>query len=257
MGKLIVTVMLLAASVCHAGDVDGDWEISMGADYVQTFQTEYIPDSYSFYQAFAVRERPNEIIVFPGRLDIPLESNKSWQPPGQPLGIYVFMLNMESGEVSILTFDWFLNQGTVKEDFQKKFATKYPKLGYKGKESGYAVVNRRKGREFIVATSCDSTTKKKTTFGIPSIMPFMGRQKFFETETYYNGTIFLEVFDKERPLKPIVRFERKFRNLDVAPVFNMPAAWVQDAETPLLIVVERGIQEKGEKGRIFLIRCPL
>lgn len=164
MGKLIVTIMLLTASICHPGEVDGDWEISMGAEYVRTYQTEFIPDSYSFYQAFAVRERPNEIIVFPGRLDIPLESNKSWQPPGRPLGIYVFMLNMASGEVSILTFDWFLHQRPVKEDFQKKFATKYPKLSYEGKESGYAVVSRRKGREFVVATSCDSTSKGKTTF---------------------------------------------------------------------------------------------
>ena len=83
----------------------------------------------------------------------------------------------------------------------------------------------------------------------------MGRIKFFKTGTCYGGTVFLEVFDKERPLKPIVQFGRKFRNFDVAPVFDMPAAWVQGAETPLLIVVEKSVPEKGQKGRIFLVDC--
>jgi hypothetical protein len=99
---------------------------------------------------------------------------------------------------------------------------------------------------------CSSpTAKKKTTFGIPSPMPFMGRQKFFETSTYYSGEVFLEVFDKEIPLKPIAQFKRNFRNLYVAPVYDMPAAWVQGAETPLLIVVEKGIPEKRKNGKYF------
>ncbi len=256
MWKLIVTIMLLAESICTAGEVDGDWEISMGADYIQTFQTEYIPHS-SDYPAFALRGRPNEIIVFPGRLDVPLESLTSWKPRELPLGIYVFVLDIKSGEVSLLTFDWFLKQETVKEKFQRKFCSKYPELSYKGKNTGYAVMNQRKGREFIVAASCNSTTKKKTTFGIPSPMPFMGRQKIVETRTYYSGTIFLEVFEKERPLRPIVQFKQNFRNLSVAPVYGTTAAWVQGAETPLLIFVEKGIPEKGRKGKIFLISCPL
>lgn len=254
MGKLIVTIMLLIASICTAGEVDGAWEISIGADYIQTFQTEYIPDT-SYYPAFALRGRPNEIIVFPGRLDVPLETNTSWQPRGLPHGLYVFVLNIKSGEVSLLTFDWFLKQETVKENFPRKFCSKYPELSYTGKNTGYAVVNQRKGREFIVAASCNSKTKKKTTFGIPSPMPFMGRQKFFETRTYYNGTVFLEVFEKESPLRPIVQLKQTFRNLDVAPVYGTTAAWVQGAETPLLIFVEKSIPEKEKKGKIFLISC--
>jgi hypothetical protein len=255
MRKLIVTIMLLTASICNAGEVVGAWEISMGADYVQTFQMEYIPDS-SFYPTFAVRGRPDEIIVFPGRLDVPLESNTPWQPQGLPLGIYVFVLNIKSGEVSLLTLDWFLKQEIVKENFQRKFCSKFPELSYKGEDTGYAVVNQRKGRKYIVAASCNSTTKKKTTFGIPSPMPFMGRQKFFETRTYYSGTVFLEVFEKERPLRPIVQFKQNFRNLGVVPVYGTTAEWVQGAETPLLIFVENGIPEKGKKGKIFLISCP-
>lgn len=163
---------------------------------------------------------------------------------------------MKSGKVNLSSLDWFLAQETVKENFRRKFGSKFPELRYKGKETGYAVANRKKGKEFVVATSCDSTAKKKTSFGIPSPIPFMGRQKFFETRTTYSGTVFLEVFDRKTPLKPIVRFEKNFRNLNVAPVYGTTAEWVQGAETPLLIFVEKTLPETGKKGKFLLITCP-
>jgi hypothetical protein len=255
MKKLIVAIILLAASVCNAGEVDGVWEISMGAEFVRTFETESIPDS-GFYPALAVSGRPDEIIVFPGRLDIPPEANIPWQPRGLPPGIYVFVLDLKSGKVSVSSLDWFLGQDTVKENFRRKFGSKFSELRYKGKETGYAVANRKKGKEFVVATSCDSTAKKKTSFGLPSPIPFMGRQKFFETRTTHSGTVFLEVFDRKSPQKPIVRFRKNFRNLNVAPLYGTIAEWVQGAETPLLVFVEKGVAQTGKKGKIFLITCP-
>ena len=115
------------------------------------------------------------------------------------------------------------------------------------------MANQRKGKEFISAASCDSTTTEKTSFGIPSPIPFMGRQKFFESRTYHSGETYLEVFDKEKPLKPIVQFKRNFQNLTAPPVFGTTAAWVQGAEKPLLVFVDK---EKPENGKIFLVSCP-
>ena len=82
----------------------------------------------------------------------------------------------------------------------------------------------------------------------------MGRQKWFEKETYYSGTIFLEVFDKERPLKPIVQFKKSVRNLDILPQLDQTVEWTQGAEHPFLVIVERGNLLKKRKGQIFLIR---
>lgn len=255
MAKLIFTIMIFAASICNAAPFIGALEITDGAEYVRIFQTDFIPESY-FYPALSVKGREHEILVFPGRLDQPLDSAVRWQPQGRPPGIYVFMLDMKSGEVSLLTLDSFIKRETIKEDFKRAFCTSYPELSYTGKKTGYALMNLKNGRKFIAATSCNTKTKKKTTFGIPSPLPFMGRQRFFESIEYHSGTVFLEVFDKERPLKPIVRFKQVFRDLEVPPLYGINAEWVQGAEKPLLILVEKGIPEKGETGKIFLIDYP-
>lgn len=254
MAKLILAIMIFTASACNAAPFIGAWEITEGAEYVRIFKTDVIPESH-FYPALAVKGREHEILVFPGRLDHPLDSAVRWQPQGRPPGIYVFMLNMKSGEVSLLTLDSFIKQETIKEDFKRVFCTRYPELRYTGKETGYAVMNLKNGRKFIAAESCNTKTKKKTTFGIPSLLPFMGRQSLFESIEYYSGTVFLEVFDIERPLKPIVRFKQVFRDLEVPLLYGINAEWVQGAEKPLLILVEKGIPEKGEPGKIFLIDC--
>ena len=113
---------------------------------------------------------------------------------------------------------------------------------------------KRNGKEFVVTASLDGKSTKKTTFGMPGIIPFMGRQKWFEKETYYSGTIFLEVFDKAQPLTPIVQLKKRIRNLERLPDINAMAAWTQGAEQPLLVIVEKGNSRKNQKGRILLVR---
>lgn len=253
--KILIMSILLAASGCHAGQEVGQWEISKGADCVLTFQPEYIPFS-TYYFAFAVVGSPDKIIVSGARQDGKYGSAASWQPKGRPLGKYVFALDLKSGEVSLMGWNRFLQLEVVNEIFYDELVTDYPELNYKGEPADfhYVVPIRKKGKEFVAAASFDGKRSEKTTFGIPSILPFMGRQKWFEKDTYYSGTIFLEVFDKEKPLKPIVQFKKSVRNLDLLPMVDQTAVWTQGAEQPFLLIVESTNLLKKKKGRIFLIR---
>lgn len=247
--------MLLAASVCYAGPKVGQWEISEGADCVLTFETEYIPYSV-YYYAFAPVGHPDEIMVSPKHPDYPSGSGEYWQPKDRPSGMYVFVLNLKSGKVSLMAVDRFLQLEFVTEVFNDKLVSAYPELNYGGKPDyfHYVVPVRKKDNEFVVSASLDGKRKEKTTFGIPSPIPFMGRKKFFEKETYYSGTIFLEVFDRKRPLKPIVQFKKSIRNLERLPDIGEMASWTQGSEQPFLVIVERTNRLEKKKGRIFLIR---
>ena len=253
--KILILSILLAASVCYAGSEVGQWEISKGADCVLTFQPEYIPSSV-YYFAFAVAGQPDEIIVSPNHPDYRSGSSTHWQPKDRPLGMYVYVLELKSGKVSLMAWDRFLQLKVVSEVFHKELVSACPEFNYGGKPDyfHYVVPIRKKDNEFVVAASLDGKRKKKTTFGIPSPIPFMGRKNFFEKETYYSGTIFLEVFDKERPLKPIVQFKKSVRNLERLPDIGEMARWTQGPGQPFLVMVERTNRLKKEKGRIFLIR---
>ena len=253
--KILIISILLVASVCYAGPKFGQWEISQGADCVLTFQPEYIPYS-TYYFAFAAVGHPDEIIVSPRHPDYQPGSSEHWQPKGRPSGMYVFVLNLKSGKVSLMAVDRFLQLEIVTEVFYDKPVSTYPELNYGGEPADFyhVVPIRKKGKELVVAASLDGKREEKTTFGIPSPIPFMGRKKFFEKETYYSGTILLEVFDKERPLKPIVQFKKNARNLERLPDIGEMARWTQGAEQPFLVIVERGDRLNKIKGRIFLIR---
>lgn len=253
--KILIISMLLAASVCYAGPKGGQWEISEGAECVLTFEPEYIPYS-TYYFAFAVVGRPDEIIVSPRHPDYQPGSSEHWRPKDRPLGMYVFVLNRKSGKVSLMAVDRFLQLAIVTEVFHKELLSAYPELNYGGQpDYFYRVIPIQKNsKEFVLAASLDGKRKNKTTFGIPSPIPFMGRKNFFEKETYYSGTILLEVFDKERPLKPIVQFKKSVRNLERLPDIDEMARWTQGAEQPFLVIVERTNRLKNKKGRIFLIR---
>ena len=253
--KILIISILLAASVCHAGPKVGQLEISEGADCVLTFEPEYIPYSI-YYFAFELVGHPDEIIVSPNHPDYRFGSSEHWQPKGRPLGMYVFVLNLKSGKVSLMAWDRFLQLKVVSEVFHKELLSAYPELNYGGEPADFyhVVPIRKKGKEFVFAASLDGKRSEKTTFGIPSPIPFMGRKNFFEKETYYSGTIFLEIFDKERPLKPIVQFKKSVRNLERLPDIDEMARWTQGAEQPFLVIVERTNKLKKEKGRIFLIQ---
>ena len=247
--------MLLATSVCYAGPKVGQWEISEGADCVLTFEPEYIPYS-TYYFAFAVVGRPDEIIVSPRHPDYQPGSSEHWRPKDRPLGMYVFVLDLKSEKVSLMAVDRFLQLEIVTEVFHDKLVSAYPELQYGGETADFYRVMpiQKNSKEFVLAASLDGKRKNKTTFGIPSPIPFMGRKKFFEKETYYSGTILLEVFDKERPLKPIVQFKKSVRNLERLPDIGEMARWTQGTGQPFLVMVERTNRLKKEKRRIFLIR---
>jgi hypothetical protein len=253
--KILIISMLLAASVCHAGPKVGQWEISKGADGVLTFQPEYIPYS-TYYFAFEAVGHPDEIIVSPRHPDYPPGSSERWRPKGRPSGMYVFVLNLKSETVSLMAVDRFLQLEIVTEVFHKELLSAYPKLNYGGKPDYFYHVMpvQKKGNVFVVAASLDGKRKTKTKFGIPSPIPFMGRKKFFEKETYFSGTILLEVFDKEKPLKPIVQFKKNVRNLERLPDIGEMASWTQGAEQPFLVIVERTNRFNNKKGQILLIR---
>ncbi len=238
--KILIMSMLLATSVCYAGPKVGQWEISKGAGCVLIFQPEYIPYS-AYYYAFALVGHPDEIIVSPKHPDYPSGSSEYWQPKGRSSGMYVFVLNLKSGKVSLMAVDRFLQLEIVTEVFHKELVSAYPELNHGGEPDyfHYVVPIRKKGKEFVLAASLDGKRKNKTTLGIPSPIPFMGRKNFFEKETYYSGTILLEVFDKKSPLKPIVQFKKSIRNLERLPDIYEMARWTQGAEQPFLVIVER------------------
>lgn len=254
MMKILIMSLLLAAGVCHAGnEIVGQWEISSGTDRVLTFEPEYIPYSI-YYFAYTVTGNDENIVVSGRYRDIGPASTR--QPKGRSSGMYVYLLNVKSGNVSLMDWDSFLALEVGTEGFLKKPVSNYPELNYSGEPDGFYHVLpiRKNGKEFVAAASFDGKVTDRTTFGIPGILPFMGRQKWFEEETYYSGTIFLEVFDKERPSKPIVQFKRSVRNLELLPNLDEMAAWTLGAEQPFLVIVERGNLMKKQMGRIFVVR---
>jgi len=253
--KMLILVVLLTASVCYAGPESGPWEISKGAGCVLTFRPEYIPYSI-YYFAFAVPGHPDEIIVSPRHPDYPSGSSELWQPKGRPSGMYVFVLNLKSGDVSLMAVDRFLKLEIVTEVFHDELVSAYPELNYGGEPADFykVVPIRKKGKELVAAASLDGKRSEKTTFGMPSIIPFMGRRKWFEKQTYYSGTILLEVFDRQRPLKPIVQFKKSVRKLERLPNIGEMARWTCGAEQPFLVIVDRRSWQDRKNGRIYLIR---
>lgn len=105
-------MVIFVAVVTGAIPARADWEVAVGAGYVRIFPVDFIPGSV-FYPALAVKGRPDEIMVFPGRLDQPLEIAPKWQPQGRPLDTYVFVLHLSSGEVTLLPLADFLKTETL------------------------------------------------------------------------------------------------------------------------------------------------
>jgi hypothetical protein len=253
--KILILAMLLAASVCHAEPEEtGPWEISVGADSVISFQPEYVPTADYCY-GFTVTGRPDEAFVspvLPGKESLA----EHWQPEGKPPGIYVFVLDLKTGQVELMAWERFLELDRIEEDASRKWSSDYKDLACQGKTERdvWVFPIQINGKELVAATSFDSKKKVKSTFGIPSIIPFMGRQKWIEKKTTFSVTLFLEVFDRENPSTPLVQFKKRFHNhAHHATVSNL-AAWVQGAEPPLLVVMESTDRSTNQNGRIFLAR---
>ena len=253
---VLILSIILVASVCQAElEETSPWEISIGADSVLSFQPEYVPKADYCY-GFAVTGRPDKVFVstvLPGRESLA----EQWQPKGKPQGIYVFVLNIKTGHVELITWENFLELDRIEEDVSRRWwSSDYKDLEYQGKtEKGVWVSPiKTNEKELVAATSFDSKKKVKRTFGIPSIIPFMGRQKWIEKKETFSGTLFLEVFTMENPSKPLVQFKKRFRNhIDHLTVPNL-TAWVQGVNPPILVVMESTDRDKNRKGRVFLAR---
>ena len=250
---LVAVYITCSISLCYADKSSGPWKISVGDEHVTAFKTDFIPET-AFYPSFAIPEKPDEVLVFPGLLE-PLTSSTMWMPEGMPFGLYAFLLNIASDEISLMPMNQFSTLGVVKEDFRRQFGPKFKGINFAGKDVGMAAVYKRNGRELIAVGSAISKTKKRTSFGIPSLMPFMGRQKFFETATYYDGTLYLEVFDTAEPQEPIVQLQKKFKNFLASPVYGLSPEWVQGAKQPLLVFVGKSSEIKKGGHTIFLLNC--
>jgi len=255
MAKTILIIsILLTLTACHPWVDVGQWEISKGADCVLTFHPEYI-SSCNYCYPFAAVGRPDEIFVSTLKAKT-LSRIRQDQELRKNFSVKVNVLNLKSETVSQIELDRFLQVEIITEDFPVNRFSDYPDLNHGGEpdEHVYVAPICKKGKEFVATLSSEHKTSDRTTFGIPGILPFMGRQSWFQKETYYSGIFFLEVFDKEKPLEPIVQLQKRFRNLENLPDINEMAKWTQGTEQPFLMAVNEGDPRSGIKGKIFLIR---
>ena len=253
---VLILAMFLFGGICHAEPEEtGSWAISIGADSVITFEPEYVPETDSCY-GFAVTGHPDKIFVSPVYPGIK-RLTEQWQPEGKPLGIYVFVLDLKSEQVDLMALERFLELDRTKEIATRNWTSDYKKLACRGKTKTdtWALPIQLDGKELVATTSFDSKKKQKSTFGIPSIIPFMGRQKWIEKEKpTFSGTLFLEIFATDNPSRPVVQFKRHFRNYThYANVSNL-FSWVEGVKPPLLVIMESTDLSTNRKGKIFLAR---
>lgn len=251
--NVLILAISIAASFGHAFAGDDFWTISKGADCVTEFQPK--PSLYPNYcSSYTVVGRPDEIFVSSLREDTLLGIRRG-QVQVKPSD-KVRVLNLKTKTASVMRLDRFVELDIVFEELPVGRYYDHPELMCGGKPDAHAYVApiRRNGKEFVTTLSSKGEATEKTTFGIPSIMPFWGRKKWFEKRTFYSGTLFLEVFDTQRPSEPIVQLQKSYQNHSyLPPIFKM-ASWAKGSEEPYLIVICSGNPSKGIPVRVFAIR---
>ena len=253
--NLLIFAILISASVCHAATEISLWTISAGEGLVLEFLSEnHRPYCGIICSSYAVVDRPDEIFVSSTRKDILQRIRSGEIDMGPPSNAYV--LNLKTKTISLISLDRFLELDIMFEDLPVGGYEDYPEIKYGGDPDGHRYVApiQREGEDFIAALSSKVTTTEKTTFGIPSIIPFMGRQKWFQKEKSHAGTLFLEIFDKKNPSKPLVQLQKQFKEHRFLPSIFEVASWTQGAKQPLLMVVDNESLLKEKKGRILVIR---
>jgi hypothetical protein len=172
-----------------------------------------------------------------------------------PTGAYVFVLNTKTEKISLMPFDQFMELKAVSEQFESPRLDAYPQMNTGGKMVDWPemVSVRNREKAFVAAVSFDAKVREKTTFGIPSIIPFMGRQKFFEKDTFYSGVVFLELFEREKYDVPLVQLKKRFKSFKSYPGFSDLALWVQGAGRPVLILIEESNRRLGKRGLFILV----
>jgi hypothetical protein len=253
--NILILGILLSASVCHAFTEISWWTFSAGEDRAIEFLSEDI-DLYCHggCKAYTVVGRPDEIFVSSiGEYALKHlrqgKVNMSHSPD-------IYVLNLKSRAVTLMGLDRFLKLDITFEDFPVRGYEKHPEIEFGGNPDGHKYVAsiQRKGEEFIATLSSVRKTSEKTTIGIPGIIPFFGRSKWFQKEESHKGTFFLEIFDKEHPSKPIVQLQKKFNDLWLLPSILEMASWTQGTKEPFLVVVDHENPITERRGRILVIR---
>lgn len=208
----------------------------------------------NYCYAFTVAGRPDEVFVSPFREHTLLGLRRGTVKMSHSPKVYV--LNLKSRTVSLMDLDRFLVLDIVFEDLSVRGYEADQDLKIGGNPAGHKYVApiHRVGKEFVAILSSVRKTSEKTTFGTPSIIPFMGRQKWSQKEKSHSGTLFLEIFDKENPSRPIVQLKKEFSDLAHLPSIFEMASWTQGAPESLLVVVDNESTIKKKRGRILLLR---
>lgn len=230
------------------------WTIAAGEEWVIEFQSEEILYCGNYCYAFAAVERPDEIFVSPYNADTLARYRE--QQINFPPDSKVYVLNLKSKTVSLMAIERFVQLEFMAEALPVDTFSDHPELKCGGNQEGhqYLAPIQKIGKTFVATLSSVKKSSEKTTFGMPGIIPFMGREKWVQKETSHSGTFFLEIFDKERPLKPIVQLQKEFSELWLLPSIFEMASWTQGAEEPILVVVDNDYRTKKIKGRVLLIR---
>ena len=253
--SILFSGMLLSSGVCHAFSRISLWTIAKGETRVVEFLSE---DSRIYCSnlrcSFVVVGRPDEIFVSTLRADTlsRLRLGEIQMNPSPD----IYVLNLKSKTIRIIASDRFVELDIVFEDLPVSGHEDHPEFNYGGNPAGHKYVApiQRMGEAFYATLSSERKTSQKTTFGIPGIIPFFGREKWFQKETSHTGTFFLEIFHKEHPSDPIVQLRKEFKDLWLLPSICEMASWTQGAKEPLLVVVDNDYRTKKIKGRILLIR---
>lgn len=253
---LACAVVLLAASACQAAPSEKPWQATVGAAHVMTFESAHVPTLSDIFYAYAVADRPGEVFVAMASAHDRFGPRELFRPPGRPVGKYAFALDTRSGKVDFVPWEELKRMALVEERRFGKMPRDFPDLGYAGVPVDYldCVVRWREGQTIVAALSFDQQEKERTTVGLPSIIPFMGRRKVIQRETRHSGTMFLEIFDTDHPETPLVQMTRRFRNYPSPPDIRDVAVWVEGADRPTLVTVDRGDRAYGVKGVFTVIR---
>jgi len=253
--NIIIIGVLLATSVCHASDEISWWTISAGKDHVIEFLSEDINlNCHNGCKAYTVAGRSDEIFLSSLGENILTGLRQGKLKMSYSPNIYV--LNQKSRAVTLIELDRFLKLDIIFEHFPVHGYEEHQEIEYGGNPEGhdYVAPIQRKNKEFIATLSSTKETLEKTTFGIPGIIPFFGRSKWFQKEESHKGTFFLEVFDKENPSKPVVQLQKKFNDLWLLPSIFEMASWTQGAKEPFLVVVDHENPITKGRGRILVLQ---
>lgn len=254
--KIFFLYFLCTTTLCHAYLKISWWTISAGGERVVEFLSEEKMFSSQRFYAYAVAGRPDEIFV------TTLDSKSingfrtgeihGYRPPK------VCVLNVKTDTEHTMDIDRFLKLDILFEDLPAGRHEDYSELSLgadpEGHGSKLVAPIQKAGKEFVAALSSERKTREKITFGIPNIIPFFGRGRWFQTEDTHSGTLFLEIFDKDLPSKPVVQLQKGFKDKWLLPSVFDVMAWAQGAAEPILVVVDHENPVKHGKERILLIR---